>query len=199
MANVNILVDRLPTTVWVDGVEYSINPDFRACLRTILAFEDQELTTYEKQSIMLQNFYGKVIPPNVETAAKEAVKFLDGPISKGQKEQAETSNVGRLYSFKQDANLIFNAFKQTHGIDLEQTETMHWWKFLVLFFDLGAETSFTELISLRRRIKTGKATKYEREAAREMGSMFHLEDCTSMSLEELEKSRIFMDALAAGE
>jgi len=51
----NILTQSLPDTVTVDGKEYPINSDFRSCLNTILAFDDAELTVYEKQAILLNN------------------------------------------------------------------------------------------------------------------------------------------------
>jgi len=44
----NVLIDRLPTTVEVDGRLYDIDSDFRTCLRIILAFEDAELTSVRK-------------------------------------------------------------------------------------------------------------------------------------------------------
>ena len=170
----------------VDGVEYRVNTDFRDCLRTMLAFEDNDLTPQEKQLVLLQNLYVGV-PPNMAAATRAAVEFLNGGSAKG-------GSGPRLYSFGQDAGMIFSAFRQTHGIDLE-TASLHWWKFLALFFDLGADTTFCNLVSLRKRVKTGKASKEERAAAREMGEAFDVPELDERTLDEKEQEAEFMRLL----
>ena len=49
----NALVNKFPTKLKIDEIEYEINTNFRICLDIILAFEDEELTGYEKIAIML--------------------------------------------------------------------------------------------------------------------------------------------------
>lgn len=188
----NILIEILPTAVEVDGVEYSINTDFRTCIRIILAFEDDELTGYEKQLIMLQNLYSR-IPDNVDAAIEQALKFING----GRLDETPDTPPLRLYSFSQDAKFIFAAFRQTHGIDLETME-MHWWKFLALFADLGADTTFCNLVSLRKRLKMGKATKEEQESAREIADVINLPEPDTRTMEEREQEAEFMRLVEEG-
>ena len=97
----------------------------------------------------------------------------------------------RLYSFSKDAPLIYSAFRQTHGVDLER-EDLHWWKFIALFMDLSGDTAFGNLINLRRRIKTGKATKEERQAAREIGDLLEVPEVDMRTIEEREAEEAFM-------
>jgi hypothetical protein len=144
----------------------------------ILAFEDDQLTGYEKQMIMLEN---------LQAALEMGMKFLDG----GKVGEDEDSGP-RLFSFEKDANLIFAAFRQTHGIDLQNIEYLHWWSFLALFMDLGADTAFCNLVGLRKRVKSGKATTEERETAREMGDMFDVPEIDDRTLEEKEKEAEFL-------
>ena len=73
----NILSGELPEFVEIDGREYPINTDFRACLRIIMAFEDPELTAMERYNIVLLNLYPDV-PDNVERALIMGLKFLNG-------------------------------------------------------------------------------------------------------------------------
>jgi hypothetical protein len=127
-----------------------------------MAFEDNDLTPQEKQIILLSMLY-PTIPPDTQIAIEKANLFLNGG------EIGEVKDGPRLYSFSKDANFIFSAFKQTHGIDLD-TAQLHWWKFLALFMDLGSETTFCQLTALRNRLATGKASKEEKSAAREMGA-----------------------------
>jgi hypothetical protein len=186
----NILTQALPSAVAIDGQEYALNTDFRYALRVILAFEDESLTGYEKQMILLQNLYPQP-PHDLKAALEKGLKFLDG--GHGSVE-GENDPGPRLYSFGKDASYIFSAFRQTHGIDLE-TATLHWWAFLALFMDLGSETTFCNLVSLRKRVWTGKATKEERAAAREMGETFEIPQPDTRTGEEKEREAEFMRLL----
>lgn len=175
----NILTDALPESIEIHGTQYRVNADFRACLRIMLAFEDNDLTPQEKQIILLSNFYRGDYPPT-EYAFIQANWFLNGG-----KDAEEDSYSMRLFSFAQDAGLIYSAFRQTHGIDLT-TAQLHWWQFLALFMDLGSETTFCQLVSLRKRVKSGKATKEERQAARDMGAVFEVPELDTRPLEQKE-------------
>ena len=184
----NILIRKSPESVTVDGKSYAINTDHRTCLTAIIAFEDPELTPMEKYTVMIRLLF-QDIPENVEEAMKAAVQFLDGPMNRSS---SDAPVAKRVYSFAKDANLIFAAFRQTHGIDLSQ-ETLHWWTFLALFMDLGADTAFCNLVSLRTRVKNGKATKAEKQQAKEMGDLFKIEDYDTRTLEQKEAERRFME------
>ena len=175
----NILVDDLPEAVVIGGKEYPITTDFRTCVRIILAFEDDDLTMYEKQVVLLQNLYQEEVPEDTETAILQGIKFLDC----GREAEGSGGDSLRLYSFSSDANIIYAAFKQTHGIDL-QSEMIHWWKFVALFWDLGADTVFCSLTGLRKRVLTGKATKEEKAVYDELGEIAKVQEHDSRTPEE---------------
>ena len=189
----NLLVEDLPEAVEIDGEEWPIHSDFRSCLRAILAFEDDELTGLEKQMILLVNLYPER-PANVQAAIEQAIKFLNG----GKADEDDGQPRPRVYSFAKDAELIFAAFYQTHGVDL-QTMELHWWKFLALFMDLGADTAFCQLVNLRKRVKTGRASKEERKAAREMGAMFDVPDLDTRTPDERDKEAEFLRLVQEGQ
>ena len=182
----NILTDELPESIDISGEIYKINTDFRTCLKTIMAFEDAELTPQEKASILLSNLFAE-IPSDAEQAMIQANLFLNGGKVGGEDDEPSP----RVYSFSKDANFIFAAFRQTHGIDLQKTE-LHWWEFLALFMDLGQDTTFCQLVSLRKRIKTGKASKEERQAAREMGDLIEVPEIDDRTLAEKEAEAEFL-------
>lgn len=180
----NILVDQMPTAIEIDGREYEINSDFRSCLRIILAFEDPGLATIEKQIILLDKLY-KEHPENTRKAFEKGIRFLNG----GEESQEKESM--RLYSFEKDSKFIMSAFQQTHGIDLETVE-MHWWKFLALFMDTGSETTFSGIVSLRKRLNTGTATKEEKAVAIEMNDVLELPELDNRTLDERESENEFL-------
>jgi hypothetical protein len=182
----NIITDILPTAVEIDGVECPINTDFRSCLRVIMAFEDDELTGYEKQMVMLDVLYPE-IPNNVQMAIEQGIKFLNG----GKDNEPADEDPTRLYSFAKDSNFIFSAFKQTHNVNL-QTDNMHWWEFLSLFMDLGSETVFCNLLGLRGRVADGTATKEDKQMAEKMGDIFDVPQPDTRTLKEKEQEAQFM-------
>lgn len=182
----------MPETVFVGGLEYSIGYDFRTCLNVLLAFEDNSLTPMEKQWVLLDCMYPETTPKTLVEAVNAAMAFLNG------EEKQEDDVIGdRLYSFSHDAKYIFAAFRQTHQINL-QVENLHWWEFMALFMDLGQDTTFSNLVSLRKRLKDGTASKEERRAAVEMDSIVTLPEIDTRTLDEKEKANKFMLLMAGG-
>ena len=154
----NVLTDGYPHVVEIDGAEYALNTDYRVGIQIMTAFEDPELTGYEKQSIMLQLLY-PVIPPDTRRAAELAVLYLNC----GQEKGAETSDDGnRYYSWTQDARFIMSAIEQTYHVDLSASE-IHWWRFVGMFLDLNEDCFFSKLLYLRKQKAKGKLTKEEQE------------------------------------
>lgn len=182
----NLLVSRPPESLTINGCEIPIDTDFKTCLLIMLTFEDNDLTTVEKQIVMLDNLYQQPVPEGYAgEAIEKAVWFLDG----GQvSEEKDGSPSPRVFSFSKDDRLIYAAFRQTHGIDLHTVE-LHWWQFMSLFMDLGENSVFCSLVGLRKRVKTGKASKEELALSREMGSVFEVPEVDQRSLEEKEQMR----------
>lgn len=157
----NVLIDGLPTRVEIDDKEYELNTDYRVGLSIMTAFEDPELTGFEKQRVMLEILY-PVIPPDHAKAAELAIKFLNcGEDQKG--EDTDDDGGGRYYSFTQDAKYILSAIEQSYHVDLMQIEYLHWWKFSYMFLDLNEDCFFCKLIYLRKQKAKGKLSKEEKE------------------------------------
>lgn len=193
----NILVDELPEAIEINGIEYAVNSDFRTGLGCILDMESSDLTDEEKCILLLRRIYGDVIPEDGETAIKLAVKFLDGGKEPPEEENPFADNT-RLYSFEKDSALIYAAFRQTHGIDLQKAD-LHWWQFLALFQDLGADTSFCNLVNLRRRVNSGEASKEERRYALKLGDAFEVVDPSEALTETDNENVTLFELLSNGE
>ncbi|MEA4811154.1 MAG: Gp15 family bacteriophage protein [Anaerolineaceae bacterium] len=181
----------MPDSLEIDGAKVPIRSDFRTALKIRLAFEDATLTEREKVLVLLQNLFGKgKIPRNIGQVFEKASWFIRGgrPPS-----DTELDDGKRYYSFKKDANLIYAAFQQTHGINLK-TAQLHWWEFLALFDDLGAETSFSSLVHLRYQVKNDKAEQYEIDRAREIGPAFEIEDVDLASWQEKDAASLHTEA-----
>lgn len=68
---------------------------------------------------------------------------------------------------------------------------------MTLFMDLGESTVFCSLVGLRKRVKSGKASKEEKQIAREMGDLFDVPELDTRDLAEKELERMFVDQVKA--
>ena len=122
----NLLFEKPPDHVVVNGEHVPIDTDFRNGIRIISAFEDQELTDAEKFHVLIHNLYDQPVE-DLREAYEKGVEFLNCNV-----EDTTDNGTGfRLYSFTKDSNLIYAAFRQIHGIDLTTAE-MHWWDILCI-------------------------------------------------------------------
>lgn len=181
------------------GREIRVNTDYRAALATILAYESAEFTPHEQQVVMVRNLLPDVPADLSEDDASVLMQRVSWYLNGGKEAAKDEESEGglRLHSFSKDAALIFAAFRQTHDIDLASAD-LHWWTFLALFMDLGSDTAFCQLVALRKRVKTGKASKEERALAREMGDVFDLPELDTRSVEEKQDDNDFDALLAKG-
>lgn len=182
----NPLINKFPTKIELNGKVYEINTDFRNCLKIILAFEDDDLTIEEKYYIMLQRLYG-CVPKNQEEAIRKAILFLDCG-----EEQKDESDKPRIYSFSKDAKYIYSAIEMSsNGLDLENIEYLHWWKFYYKFFDINKDTTFSNIISLRDKKNHGKLTEEEKNIFIESREILDLDYQTEPSEEESKFMNLF--------
>jgi len=194
----NVLTDKFPTKTMIDGEIYEFNTDFRTCLNIILAYESKDLNEYEKPEVMLMLLY-KEIPKNTEMARKKALLFLDcGEVEKSSS-SSSSGGSSRVYSFTKDSKYIYSAIKQTHGIDLENIEYFHWWKFVYLFLDLNKESFFSQMLYLRTQKQKNKLSKEEQELWIKLNDILELEQDNNYTEEEQEQIDKFNKLFKEGE
>lgn len=168
----NVLTDKFPTKIRVNNKELKINSDFRNCIKIIEAFEDDELFDEEKYLILVERLYvDDVEDSDLEEAIRKGIKFLD----MGEENEDSEENVKRLYSFSKDDNYIYTGIRQSHNIDLNSIEYLHWWNFVYLFLDIGQDCMFNQLVYYRKRKNEGKLTKDEKKVYISMRKILDLD------------------------
>ena len=55
----------------------------------------------------------------------------------------------RVYSFEYDDDYIYAAFMTQYGIDLQDIEYLHWWKFRAMFHSLTNQNEFVKIMEYR--------------------------------------------------
>mgnify|MGYP004511271969 CR=1 FL=1 len=145
----NILVDKFPDTVCVNGEDFLIETDFREWIRFIKLIEDENISWQMKCRLLLQ-WYRNGIPDDLETAVYALGDFLAMKTeTTEEQDEGVSSNSKQLYSFEQDAECIYSAFREVYGINLQTIPYMHWWEFQTLFVGLPEKTEIKQRIMYR--------------------------------------------------
>jgi hypothetical protein len=165
----NFLVDNLPKKIEIEGKIYDIDYSYRNCLMIILAWEDEELTLYEKAEITINRLYCK-IPDNLQIAINKAILFLNC----GENIDAK-GNEKRIYSFEKDSKYIYSAIDSATNGKLSENSDMHWWLFCMAFLEISEKSFFSRMIYMRTQKNKGKLTKEEKEFWRKNKDVLELD------------------------
>lgn len=163
----NLLIDKLPT----DYEGLKINTNFRSFILFELLMQDNTIKENEKISMAIKLFF-KEMPQDLKKAIDGILWFYKC----GEEEivkKNNSKNKKQIYSYEYDAKLIYSAFKDQYGIDLNEIEYLHWFKFRALFEGLKSDNKICEIMSYRaidlNKIKDkderNKYRKIQRECA----------------------------------
>lgn len=182
---------RLPVSVEINGVEYSIRTDYRDILQIFEACQDPELTNSEKLMVMLTIFYKgftEIPADDYEEALKWAKWFIDCG-----RENAEEKEQRKMLDWEQDERLVFPAINKIAGKEVRAMEYLHWWTFMGYFMEIE-EGMFSTVLGIRqKKAKKKPLEKWEREFYANNKSICDLrQQNTTRDQEELD---FFMDLL----
>ncbi len=196
----NLLIDRLPETVSICGVEREINSDFRTALLFECLMEDAEVEDEEKTIRAIELFYPE-LPKSKEEfndcidkmlwfyrCGKELNEYLQRK-AEAKKENGQPEQ--RIYDITYDDDYIYAAFVQQYGIDLNRIEYMHWWKFKALFKSLTNDTEFVKIMEFRGMDIDKDLTPEQKKYYQKMKSIYAL----PQPKEEVERMRSIEAAL----
>jgi len=190
----NILIDLIPEEVEINGQIYPINTDFRTSILFELMFEEPGLSEEEIIYNSLDLFFGDNKPEDLDLAIESILWFY----TCGRKEEESEgggdgkSDIKRIYSFEHDAEYIYSAFLTQYGIDLQDIDYLHWWKFRAMFNSLNDDLLFTKIMSFRAKEITSDMSDSEKSYYRKMKRLYALPDNRSPE----EKESDFHEAIA---
>lgn len=187
----SLLVDLVPETVEVGGAEYPINTDFRASILFELMMQDKQVPKEELWKGALDLYFAAEIP---EEHQVEAVRKGMWFYCCGREQMTAAGGKGgqekRIYSFEHDDDYIYSAFLEQYGIDLQDIEDLHWWKFRALFRSLQEDCKISKIMSYRA-MDLSKMTDSERKHYARMKLIYALPD----DRDDEEKEQDFANAL----
>lgn len=161
----NVLYEKFPDYVFVHGVRYAIETDFREWIRFSELVEDETVPWQIKVELMLQ-WYSNDVPEDLEAAIYALGDFLAARKLYRESEEAleeEKNPKEPVFSFTDDAGCIYGAFVECYGIDLQRVPHMHWWKFKTLLDGLPHDTEFKQRVMYRNLDANSIKDKEERK------------------------------------
>lgn len=161
----NVLYENFPDYVFVHGVRYAIETDFREWIRFSELVEDETVPWQIKVELMLQ-WYSNDVPEDLEAAIYALGDFLAARKLYRESEEAleeEKNPKEPVFSFTDDAGCIYGAFVECYGIDLQRVPHMHWWKFKTLLDGLPHDTEFKQRVMYRNLDANSIKDKEERK------------------------------------
>lgn len=149
----NLLIDLIPTKVEIDNIEYDINFDFRISILFEMLMQDKDIPEDEKIKIALELYY-PILPPNINEAIENILWFYkcgkNNHNSNKKVSRKNSSNITKqVYSFDFDDDYIYSAFLDQYNIDLQDVDTLHWWKFKAMFKNLKEDNMIVKIIGYR--------------------------------------------------
>lgn len=144
----NLLIDIVPTTVNIDNKEYEINSDFRTSILFELLMQDSSIE--EDKIFMALQLYYPIIPEKVNEAIERMLWFYRcGKDMKSSKGNGKGKSPTQIYSFEHDDDYIYSAYLDQYGIDLQDINYLHWWKFKAMFKSLKEDNMIVKIMGYR--------------------------------------------------
>ncbi len=156
----NILTDRLPDYVTLDGRKYGIRTDFRRWILMLELFDEcREKSTARIDALTAALSSMPLVMKNPDECSSlpaeekirllgELARFAAFGVKEDKRSDGRETDVEQAFDFYADAGLILSSFLSEYGIDLTK-ESMHWWKFLTLLRSLPSESDFMRVVRLR--------------------------------------------------
>ena len=181
----NILIDKLPTSVVIDGVEYKINSDFRTSILFSLLIEDNDVNEQDKILGALQLYYD-VIPNNINSAIDKIINFyLCNDNNNTSSGSSKNKSNKKVLDYDIDSNYIYSAFLTQYNIDLQDIEYLHWWKFKAMLESLNDDLMLCKIIKFRSIDVSKIQDKEQKKYYQKMQKMYEIKE--KISEEELKQ------------
>ena len=136
----------LPTSVSVNGEEFSIRSDFRVVLEILVMLSDPDLSDADKTEALLRMFY--VERPGNTAAAVEACLGFISP------RKPSPGCPKGLVDWERDFPLIAAPVNRVLGAECRALPHLHWHSFLAAYLEIGPDCLFSRVLRIREKLRS---------------------------------------------
>lgn len=172
-----VTFNTLPTYAVIGGQQYPIDYGYRALMKIEIEMFSEHRDE-DKILNALEIFYKNKIPEDINAATEYMIWFQRcGEEPETTKKGVSDKKAKRGYCFRQDAPLIYAAFRQQYGINLKKTdnEKLHWWEFIALFECLEESTKMAKVMYWRT-CDLSTLSKEEKKFVKSMRELYELKE-----------------------
>lgn len=197
----SLLTSKLPTSILIDNIEFKINSNFRNSIVFENLILNEDISKEEVQDKAISLYYDQPIIDRFKNAALQGIMWFYScgrpeKETESRKERHNNTKNSDIYSFKYDDEYIYSAFLDQYGIDLQDVDYLHWWKFKAMFKSLKSDNKIVEIMGYRSMDLNSIKDKEQKAFYKKMQDIYKLPEI--INKDELEKQKALEEALLNG-
>ena len=197
----SLLTSRLPTSVIINNLEFKLNTNFRNSIIFEELILNEDISKEQVQNKALELYYNRPIIKEYRFPALQGIMWFYScgrpeEETEGRREQHNNTKISDIYSFKYDDEYIYSAFLGQYGIDLQDIDYLHWWKFKAMFKSLKNDNKIVEIMGYRSMDLNSIKDKEQKAFYKKMQDIYKLPEI--INKDELEKQNALEEALLNG-
>lgn len=116
---------------------------------------------------------------------------LEKPENNKLKKKIVEDKSKKIYDYDIDDGYIYSAFLQQYGIDLQDINYLHWWKFKAMFNSLNSDTKIVEIMGYRNIDLSKIKDKQEKARYKKLKEIYKLPDMRTEAQKERDLGNAF--------
>lgn len=197
----SLLTSKLPKSISIDGLKFEINSNFRQSIIFEELILNEDISKEEVQNKAIQLYFKKPIIQAYRPYALQGIIWFyscgrSEEETRSRKEHYNNIKSSDIYSFKYDDEYIYSAFLDQYGIDLQDIDYLHWWKFKAMFKSLKSDNKIAEIMGYRSIDLNSIKDKEQKAFYKKMQDIYRLPEV--INKDELEKQKALEEALLNG-
>ena len=198
----NLLLDKLSTILKERIGNIEFNTDFRIGILFEMLMQDENIKKDVKVIQAIKLYYPQPSQiTDLEKAFDNIIWFytcgksdFDKPqnIEKNTKKKVvRQQREERIYDYEYDDGYIYSAFLQQYGVDLQEVDYLHWWKFKSMFNSLNKDTKIVEIMGYRAIDLAKIKDKDEKARYKKLKKIYKLPDMRTEAQKEADFGNAF--------
>lgn len=189
----NLLIDDIDEVV-KNQIKIPFNTNFRNTILFELLMQDNNIRNEIKIKQSLELFYpNKSLITDIQKAIDDILWFYkcakeENVDKKSNKDKKEAK---QIYSYEFDDELIYDAYRDQYGINLQRIDYLHWWEFRAMFEGLKEDNKIVQIMGYRAMDISKIKDKEEKKYYKQLQKQYALPDMRTVEQKEADFGRAF--------
>lgn len=188
----NILIDDIDEIV-ENRIQIPFNTNFRNAILFELLMQDNTIRDEVKVKQALELFYPNQSQiTDVQQAIDDFIWFYKCAKEENvDKKNNKEEKIKQIYSYEFDNELIYDAYRDQYGINLQRIPYLHWWEFRAMFEGLKEDNKIVQIMGYRAIDLSKIKDKEEKKRYKALQKQYALPDMRTTEEKEADFGRAF--------